>query len=103
MAVDASHPFPFLANRTLNLAILLTKGKLRSTALVQVPGVLPRIIAFPIGGKQKYYVFLEDIIKKYCGELFLGYSIKEIAPFRITRDADLPIDEETEDLLQEDK
>lgn len=103
LAVDAGHPFPFLANRSLNLALLLQKDSQDySTAVVQVPGVLPRIVEIPDGVKQKCFVFLEDIIQAYCANLFHGYSIKDIVPFRITRNADLLIsEEEAEDLLAE--
>ncbi len=103
LAVDLSHPFPFLANRSLNLAIELKRGQGEvKTAVVQVPSVLPRIIEVPGGGKKRRFIFLEEIIRAYCGIFFHGYSLKEIAAFRITRNADLAIDEEeTEDLLAE--
>jgi polyphosphate kinase len=103
MAVDASHPFPFLANRSLNLAVTLHGGRNETkTAVVQVPGVLPRIVEIPGYAKRRRFVLLEDIIKTYCDRLFHGYSIKAIAAFRITRNADLSIDEEeAEDLLKE--
>ncbi len=103
MAVDAGHPFPFLANRSLNLAVFLSRERGEAhTAVIQVPGVLPRIIEAPSDGGQRQFIFLEDIIKHYCVHLFHGYTIKDIVPFRITRNADLSIDEEdAEDLLAE--
>jgi polyphosphate kinase len=103
LAVDSSHPFPFLANRSLNLAIELKRGRGESkTAVIQVPGVLPRLVGLPEAGKKKRFVYLEDIIITYCGALFHGYTIKDVLPFRITRNADLAIDEEeAEDLLAE--
>lgn len=103
MAVDAGHPFPFLANRSLNLAVFLSRERGEAhTAVIQVPGVLPRIIEAPSDGSQRQFIFLEDIIKHYCVHLFHGYTIKDIVPFRITRNADLSIDEEdAEDLLAE--
>lgn len=103
MGLDASHPFPFLANRTINLAITL-QGQAcdESIAVVQVPSVLPRIIEVPVYSRKKVFVFLEDIIAKYCSSLFRGHQIKTIVPFRITRNADLSIDEEeAKDLLVE--
>lgn len=101
LAVDASHPFPFLANRTLNLAvILLNRDNDKLTAVIQVPSVLPRILEVPEGGRKRKFIFLEDIIKAYCDSFFCGYQIKDILPFRITRNADLLIEEdEAEDLL----
>jgi polyphosphate kinase len=103
MAVDASHPFPFLASRGLNLAVLLEKEKGEmKTAVVPVPTVLPRIVEIPGQGSKKCFVFLETIIQEYCHHLFHGYRIKEVAPFRITRNADLSIaEEEAVDLLAE--
>lgn len=103
LAVDASHPFPFLANRSLNLAILLVppKGD-NKMAVVQVPTVLPRLIEVGSSGKKKKFIFLEDIIRTHCHHLFVGHHVKDVVPFRITRNADLFIDEEdAEDLLAE--
>lgn len=103
MAVDAGHPFPFLANRSLNLAVLLCRDPGDDcAAVIQVPAVLPRIIEVPSTGIKRQFVFLEDIIKHYCCHMFHGYTIKDVVPFRITRNSDLSIDEEdAEDLLTE--
>ncbi len=103
LAINASHPFPLLANRSLNLAVLLGRGKEESQiAIIPVPSVLPRIIEVPDQGAGKAFLFLEDVITSYCSYLFCGYLIKEVIPFRITRNADLLIDGEgAEDLLVE--
>lgn len=103
LAVDASHPFPFLSNRSLNLAVsLLDKNKNASVAVIQVPAVLPRILEVPAEKQRRLFVFLEDVIQLYCSKLFHGYRIKSVVPFRITRNADFLIDEEdTENLLEE--
>ncbi len=103
LAVNASHPFPLLANRSLNLAVLLNKGKEEiQTAIIPVPSALPRIIEVPDQGVGKQFVLLEDIIKTHCSSLFCGYNIKDIIPFRITRNSDLLIDDDgAEDLLAE--
>ncbi|HEY3425157.1 MAG TPA: RNA degradosome polyphosphate kinase [Negativicutes bacterium] len=103
MALDGGHPFPFLANRSLNLGVLMTREKgEQSAAVLPVPSVLPRIIEVPGQGKKKRFVLLEEILKEYCFHLFRGYAIKGIVPFRITRNADLSIDEEdVKDLLAE--
>lgn len=102
LAVDASHPFPFLSNRSLNIAVLLTTLKNEhKMAVVQVPAVLPRLVEV-VHGKKKKFVFLEDIIKAHCQHLFVGHKVKDMVAFRITRNADLFIDEEdAEDLLAE--
>ena len=103
MAVNASHPFPFLANRSLNLAVNLMREKGDPvTAVIQVPAVLPRIVEVPYNNDLRQFVFLEDIIRHYCSHFFHGYAVKEVVYFRITRNADLYIDEEdAEDLLVE--
>ena len=102
MAVDASRPFPFLMNRTLNLAIeLINKEGQMNRGFVQVPSVLPRIIEVE-RCSQRTFVFLEEVIITHCQDLFKGCEILDIVPFRITRDSDLDVDEEdTEDLLKE--
>ncbi len=116
MAVDSSHPFPFLASKSLNIAMLLERNERDSlvdeendidikTAIVPVPSVLPRIIRLPDNGKNSkmhYFIFLEDVLMHYAARLFIGYDLLEARAFRITRDADLYIDEEdAQDLLVE--
>ncbi len=102
LAVDSSHPFPFLLSRSLNLAIELRQGKEGKMAIIQVPSVLPRIVETPPAGRKRRFIFLEEIIRAYCGELFHGYSVHDVTAFRITRNADLDIDEEdAQDLLAE--
>lgn len=94
MAVDASRPFPFLANRTLNLAIeLVKKNGEPSMGIVQVPSVLDRITEVTAEGKLTF-VFLEDIIASHCSDLFKGCKIVDIVPFRVTRDSDFALEEE---------
>ncbi len=102
MAVDASRPFPFLANRTLNLAVeLINNDGEASMGLVQVPSVLDRIIELP-GEEKRTFVFLEDVIAMHSGDLFNGCKILDMVPFRVTRDADLDVDEDDiDDLLKE--
>lgn len=102
MAVDASRPFPFLVNRSLNLALeLINRDGQLSRGFVQVPSVLPRIIEVGSTSKRTF-VFLEEVILTHCGDLFTGCELLDVVPFRITRDADLEVDEEdTDDLLKE--
>lgn len=102
MAIDASRPFPFLANKTLNLAVELVNNEgEHSMGLVQVPSVLNRITEVPTDDKRTF-VFLEDIIANHCADLFNGCKILDLVPFRIIRDSDLDVDEDDiDDLLQE--
>lgn len=116
MAVDSSHPFPFLASKSLNIAMLLEKNERDEemdeendidvkTAIVPVPSVLPRIIRLPDvseANSRHCFVFLEDMLMFYAARFFVGYDLLEARAFRITRDADLYIDEEdAQDLVVE--
>ena len=99
MAVDASRPFPFLANKTLNLAVeIINQDEEQSMGLVQVPSVLPRLVEVEGEGKRTF-VFLEDIIIENCHDLFNGCQILDVVPFRLTRDSDLDVDEDDIDNL----
>lgn len=106
-AIDVSRPFPLLTSNATYLIIqLANQGKKKKKkvddlwAIVEIPSVLDRIIALP--GKNERYIFIEKIIAQHIGELFPGYKVKNVSEFRITRNADLDIDEdEAEDLLIE--
>ena len=102
MAVDASRPFPFLANKTLNLAVELIKADgEHSMGLIQVPSVLDRIVEVEPEGKRTF-VFLEDIIASHCHDLFRGCHILDMVSFRVTRDSDLDLEEDDSvDLMKE--
>lgn len=108
MAVDSSRPFPLIRNKSLNIGALLRKKDGKSDemefATVQVPGVLSRIVQIPSDGQKEEttVILLEEIIERNISKLFLNYDVCCAHPFRITRNADLAIDEdEVEDLLLE--
>ena len=99
LAVDPAHPFPYISNLSLNLAVMVRDPVRRDVrfARVKVPPLLPRFIPLPDG---KRFIPLEQVIALYLGELFPGMEIVSQHPFRITRDADLDVvDEEAADLL----
>ena len=102
LAVDTSRPFPFLANKTLNIAVRLSikKEKGAHFAVVQVPGILPRFLEIP-EQEGRTFILLEDLIIHFMPELFDLQKIEACCPFRLTRDSDLEIDEEAEDFLNE--
>lgn len=103
MAVDTSRPFPLLANKSLNIALRLTNAENEEFfAVVQVPSILPRFLELP-SHEGRAFILLEKVIAAYLNELFELYNIKEYDAFRITRDSDLDIDEDTEDLMAEIK
>ena len=109
MAVDSSRPFPLIRNKTLNIGALVAKKGEKDTeiefATVQVPSVLPRVVRIPAakeGDTEVAVLLLEEIIERNISKLFLNYNVLCAHPFRITRNADLAIDEdEAEDLLLE--
>ncbi|MGF1529914.1 MAG: polyphosphate kinase 1 [Puniceicoccaceae bacterium] len=105
LGTDPSHPFPFLANKSLNLLVLLQNPLLEAEpllAILPVPRILPRIIRIDTPRKQgTSLVFLSDLIGHFADRLFPGYQILSTHPFRVTRNSDLYIDEEeVENLLR---
>ena len=103
MAVDASRPFPLIRNKTLNIGALIRKEEENVFATVQVPSVLPRLVPLPTETEDEYaFVLLEQLIIQNIGRLFSNYQVLCTSPYRIMRNADLPIDEdEANDLLKE--
>jgi polyphosphate kinase len=103
LAFDPGHPFPYLSNLSLSLAVVVSspKGEERF-ARVKVPDVLPRLVEIPGGdGREFRFVWLEDLISYNLGMLFPGMAVKESYAFRITRNADIEIEEdEAEDLIR---
>jgi len=112
LAFDPGHPFPHISNLSLNLAVLVKgQGGDRHFARVKIPPSLPRLV--PIkrssGGVRKdgtvphdhYFVWLEQLISAHIGALFPGMEVIEAHPFRVTRNADIAIQElEASDLLE---
>ena len=95
-AIDVSRPFPLLASLSLNLALLLeptdTDGEPR-LAVVQVPPGLPRLVRLSESSGTSF-VALDDIIREHLTHLFPGQAVREIACFRLSRDAELELDDE---------
>ncbi|HSQ74917.1 MAG TPA: hypothetical protein VLT13_05145, partial [Bacteroidota bacterium] len=104
LAFDPGHPFPYISNLSLSLAVVVIgpKGEERF-ARVKVPDVLPRLIAIPPvpGGRETTrFVWIEDLIAENLGMLFPGMIVNESYAFRVTRNADIEIQEdEADDLL----
>src|SRR5438309_3529808 len=106
LAVDASHPFPQLLNKSHNLLVRARahQGGDPLLAIVQVPRVVPRLILMPRvkgDGEPWDYIYLASLIKHYIAELFPGLMLDGVHAFRVTRNSDLYIDEEeAENLLR---
>ena len=106
LAVDASHPFPQLLNKSHNLLVRArtTRGGEPLLAIVQVPRVVPRMILLPRGKDDDEpweYIYLASLIKHHIADLFPGLILDAVHAFRVTRNSDLYIDEEeAENLLR---
>ena len=93
LALDISHPFPFISNNSLNVAVKLRRedGEVLY-ARVKVPvGILPRFVKIPSEGQMKQFVLLENILKDNIGALFPGLEVLGCYKFRITRNADVKV------------
>lgn len=99
LAVDPAHPFPYISDLSLNLAVFVEHSRSRpSFARVKVPPILPRFLALPDAHR---FITLESVISGHLDELFPGVKLLSHSMFRVTRDADLDIDDtETDDLLK---
>ncbi len=104
LAVDASHPFPQLLNKSHNLFVQAKaqRGGEPLHAIVQVPRVVPRLIALPRSKDEPWtYVYLASLIKQHITDLFPRLILDGVHAFRVTRNSDLYIDdEEAENLLR---
>ena len=105
LAVDAGHPFPFLANLRLNLMAVFKEASgikvPQAYAFVEVPSILPRLV--PVNGDMEgyHFILLEDLIREHIQRLFPGMEIKDIIAFRVTRNHDYDLHEdEVMDLLK---
>ena len=98
LAVDTSRPFPILSSRSLNIAIELEKDDEVYFGIVQVPSILPRYLEVP-SNSGRTYILLENIIIGELPKLFELHNIKSSCTFRITRNSDLEIDEDAENLM----
>jgi polyphosphate kinase len=106
MAVDPAHPSPRYHNRGLYLGVMLHRGEglgpKRMFAVVQVPQVLPRIVAVSGGEPGTFpFVLLEDVVSARLPELFGGFTVESWTAFRITRDSDVDLlEQESDDMLK---
>ena len=98
LAVDPGHPFPYISNLSLNLAVIVRDpdADVRRFARVKVPSLLPRFVVLPDGER---YVPLEQVMAAHLDKLFPGMEIEQHHAFRVTRNTDLTLEEEEADDL----
>lgn len=100
VGLDPAHPFPQVANKSLNFIVRLTGkdafGRENEIAIVKVPRVLPRFVRMPPvkGSRQTHFVSISSLIRSHLGDLFPGRQVTEFSQFRVTRHSDLAVDEE---------
>ena len=100
VGLDPSHPFPQVANKSLNFIVQLAGkdafGRHNDIAIVKVPRVLPRLIRMPskVAGAGQSFVLLSSVIRAHLSELFIGRNVGQFSQFRVTRHSDLAVDEE---------
>ena len=101
VGLDPAHPFPQVANKSLNFIVQLggqdAFGRANSIAIVKVPRALPRVIRLPAAvcpPRTQCFVLLTSVIRAHLQELFGGRPVESFSQFRVTRDSDLDIDDE---------
>ena len=100
VGLDPAHPFPQVANKSLNFIVRLAGrdafGRENEVAIVKVPRFLPRFLLMPAvkGSKQQHFVSISSLIRSHLVDLFPGRQVTEFSQFRVTRHSDLAVDEE---------
>jgi len=100
IALDPAHPFPQVANKSLNFIVSLSGedafGRSNNIAIVRVPRALPRLIKLPktLSDKKQKFVSLSSIIRAHLAGLFVGREVLSFSQFRVTRHSDLAVDED---------
>ncbi|MFM2058385.1 MAG: polyphosphate kinase 1 [Pseudomonadota bacterium] len=100
VGLDPAHPFPLVANKSLNFIVQLTGrdafGRENSIAIVKVPRVLPRVIRLParLSDGRQAFVLLTSVIRAHLEQIFPGRGVASFSQFRVTRDSELEVDED---------
>ncbi|KQT07666.1 polyphosphate kinase 1 [Ramlibacter sp. Leaf400] len=100
VGLDPAHPFPQVANKSLNFIVRLggadAFGRENEIAIVKVPRVLPRVIRMParVAGRKALFVSLSSVIRAHLQDLFPGREVGQFSQFRVTRHSDLAVDED---------
>ncbi len=100
VALDPTHPFPLVANKSLNFIVQLKGkdafGRSNEIAIVKVPRVLPRVLRMPdrVSGGEALFVMLSSVVRAHLADLFPGREVGAFSHFRVTRHSDLAVDED---------
>jgi polyphosphate kinase len=102
LAVDPAHPFPFIPNMGLVMALTLARDDDRGqmSALIPLPAQIDRFVRLPSAEGNIRFVMLEELVAMFMNRLFPGFQVKGSGLFRLIRDTDVEFEEEAEDLVQ---